>query len=76
MNFLMNLLFPGNRRSVRIRPDHLPGLTPPKAAPFKPARTQTNEIQVTDIDKLYKRFLARLSLPDLTKVGKRKGFEF
>ncbi len=76
MNFIINLLFPGNRRSVRIRPDHLPGLNPPKAAPFKPSRTQTHEIQVTDIDKLYKRFLALRPLPVQEKVGKRKGFKF
>lgn len=76
MNFLMNLLFPGNRRSVRIRPDHLPGLTPPKAAPFRPARAQNHEISVTDIDKLYSRFLARRPFTALKKVGNRKGLEF
>jgi hypothetical protein len=75
MNFLINLLVPGNKRSVRIRPDYLPGLNPPKAAPFKPARTQKHEIQVTDIDELYKRFLARSPMPGLKRIGNRKGFE-
>jgi hypothetical protein len=76
MNFLMNLLIPGNRRSVRIRPDHLPGLTPPKAAAFKPQRSEVAENPSTDIDKLHKRFLTRSPMPDLKRISKRKGFEF
>lgn len=76
MNFLMHLLIPGNRRTVRIRPDHLPGLTPPKAAAFKPQRSKVAEHPSADIDKLYKRFLTRSPMPDLKRACKRKGLKF
>ncbi len=48
----------GARRSVRISRDHLPGLTPPKPAPFRPPQLQDVPPQKPSINDYYRRFLS------------------
>jgi hypothetical protein len=57
MNWLTRLLFPGTSKGIRIRPDHLPGLKAPKAAPFVPRLHKPEERSEDTIKALYKRFL-------------------
>jgi hypothetical protein len=67
MNWLMKVLFPSAKGTIRISRDHLPGLTPPKAAPFKPKRSDTQTSLAVDLDGMYKRFEANGGV----KAGKR-----
>lgn len=56
MNWFMKMLFPGTQQTIRISPDHLPGLIPPKPAPFTPKPSKPTQSEGPDIDAMYKRF--------------------
>ena len=60
MKWIIELLFPDLRgRAVKISRDHLPGLKPPKAAPFSPKRAaQAERCSGPSIDEYYRRFIA------------------
>ena len=77
-NFSMNLikiLF-ANKQTIRISRDHLPGLRPPKAAPFRPTLATEEPPSFTKrIDEAHKRFKAS----DAGKKNYKKdkgGFDF
>ena len=57
MNWLMNIIFPKRTGTVRINPNHLPGLTPPKSSPFTPRPSTADEAPEIDIKAIYKRFI-------------------
>lgn len=57
-NFARWVLF-GTGKRIRIDPDHLPGLRPPKSGPPIPPLPRPNEPEITylkEIDDLYRRF--------------------
>lgn len=74
MNWLFTLLFPSTRRSIRINPNHLPGLTPPKAASFTPMPPKPVEPEGPAIHDLYKKF--REATGSSPKKRNPKGWEF
>lgn len=58
MTWLIHMLFPSTRQSVRISPNHLPGLRAPKAAPKVPHLAPTPEQKQPVIEQQYERFRA------------------
>ena len=68
MKWLTRLLFPGTGRTIRVSPDHLPGLKPPKSAPYVPRQSKPEEQKGPDINGLYEQFIAAGGL----KVKKHK----
>ena len=64
------------KQAIRISRDHLPGLRPPKAAPFRPQIKNVEPPSLTKhIDEAYKRFKAS----DASKKNYKKdkgGFDF
>jgi hypothetical protein len=66
---LINLLF-AKKQTIRISRDHLPGLQPPKAAPFRPLQSKPEtQSSTTQIDEAHKRFKAS----DASKKNRKKG---
>lgn len=54
---LLNLIFPKGKR-IKIDPDHLPGLRPPRSRPALPVDApRPNPHVPSDIDGMYKRFV-------------------
>jgi hypothetical protein len=60
MKWLLEWMFPALRgRAVKISRDHLPGLLPPKAAPFTPKKSKPEVFEPwPSVDEWYKRFKA------------------
>jgi hypothetical protein len=76
MNWLMKILFPEMSRGVRIRPDHLPGLKPPTAAPFTPKQEQPVDRTEENIRALYKRFRRTHPSTSKKRPNNDRGFDF
>lgn len=60
MKWILEWMFPGLRgRAVKISRDHLPGLQPPKAAPFTPKKSKPEAFEPwPSVEEWYKRFTA------------------
>jgi hypothetical protein len=59
MKWIINLLFmPTTGRTIRISPDHLPGLKAPTRAPFRPAPPKPKEPKGSSIEDHYRNFKA------------------
>ena len=55
---LLNILFPSGKR-IKIDPDHLPGLRPPRSRPKLPVdAARPDPHPASDIDGIYERFIA------------------
>lgn len=76
MNWLINLLIPRKTGTIRINRDHLPGLTPPKAAPFIPRSSRQDEPTGTDIKALYEHFIASGTVARTKRTKKDRGVGF
>lgn len=76
MKWLTRLLFPSTGRTIRISPDHLPGLTPPKAAPFIPKRSKPEQDPGPDIEGLYEKFIANGGSKPKQRNKKDRGVGF
>jgi hypothetical protein len=69
MNWI-NLLF-AKKQTIRISRDHLPGLRPPKAAPFRPRLSKPElKSSTKQIDEAYERFKASGASKKNRKKGK------
>ena len=76
MKWLGRILFPGKDRTIRISRDHLPGLKPPKSAPFIPKPSKPKESPGTDIEGLYETFIAYGGLKPKKRSKKDRGVGF
>lgn len=56
LNLLLSRLFPSWHKPIRIDPDNLPGLIPPKTPPMHPVRPKPIEPQAPDYQSLYMKF--------------------
>lgn len=73
INSLLAKFAPELFKPVRIDPNHLPGLTPPTVAPFRPTTSKPKDIPEPDYRGMYKNFKKSESSK---KIGKRKkGFD-
>jgi hypothetical protein len=57
MKWILKLMFPSLYKPVRINKDYLPGLTPPKVAPFTPRLPKQAAPPEPDIKGLHKKFI-------------------
>jgi hypothetical protein len=76
MNWLLNILFPRKTGTIRIHRDHLPGLTPPKAAPFVPRSSTQEQTPGTDIQALYEQFIKSGTVTRTKRTKKDRGVGF
>lgn len=76
MNWLLNHLFPRKTGTIRINRDHLPGLKPPKAAPFVPRPSTQEQPTGTDIQALYKQFIESGTVTPTKRTKKDRGVGF
>lgn len=72
----MRLIFPGTAQAIRIRPEHLPGLKPPTAAPHIRLPKKPESDPGENIDRIYKRFQAQGGSSKSRKHKKNRGFDF
>jgi hypothetical protein len=63
ITYLLNLLIGSTGKSVRIDPDHLPGLRAPKPAPFRPSRPESEPGPEVDYGTMYRNYKASKKKP-------------
>lgn len=76
MNWILNILFPRKTGTVRINRDHLPGLKPPKSAPFVPRPSTQEPAPGTDIKALHEHFIASGAVARTKRTKKDRGVGF
>ena len=68
---LLARVFPGRYRPVKIDPNHLPGLTPPTAAPFRPTKSEPEKMPEPNYEEMYEKFKKSESSKRLDRSKKR-----
>ena len=77
MNWLYHLLFPRSGRTIRISPDHLPGLKPPQAPPRVHRHPEKEgKPEQTSVEAAYAKYLAKGGSTQKKRPKNTKGVKF
>ena len=70
LNLLLSRLFPSWHKPIRIDPDNLPGLAPPKTPPMRPVRPKPLEPADPDYQGMHRHFMERKEKGDKSRPAK------